>query len=469
MNNNNRTLPYFALLLALGANTLIVELVIPRMIAPVFGNTLFSWTAIITVVLVALTAGYRVGGILATRKKMNGYILVFSLGAAIWGLLLGLFGDVIVPYMRPFNMMFGPLIAATILAALPAFLDAAVVPMVIQAIEGERGDVSGRCFAWSTIGSILGVVFTGYVLLPQLGISGALLTGVVLITLAMIPMRWYLPASCLAILCIGAIVFTTQQIPKSLVDLSNGYHRIQVKETGSVRSLYLDTTLEGQVRTGNPRPVAQYMTRVVDMIETNLINTEHPVTSAFFLGGGSFSMPGYLKHINPEMRVVVAEVDPDVVQIGTKYLELNKDIEVIIGDGRNVLADDSSRYDVIVNDAFHGVRKIPFHLASREFNQLVSNRLSSKGVYIINVRGHPSQSHMASSFVKTLSDVFPYLYAKTETRTNISVIASKQQIDWADEIKEIGPMAITLTDNHAPIEYLIARDFVDEKLRRMRN
>ncbi len=41
---NKNILPYLSLLLALGANTLIVELVIPRMIAPVFGNTLFCWT-----------------------------------------------------------------------------------------------------------------------------------------------------------------------------------------------------------------------------------------------------------------------------------------------------------------------------------------------------------------------------------------------------------------------------------------
>jgi hypothetical protein len=383
-------------------------------------------------------------------------------------LLLSLFGDTVVPYMRPLNMVFGPLVAATILAALPAFLDAAVVPMAIQSIAGDRGAVSGRCFAWSTVGSILGVVFTGYVLLPLLGITGALLTGVALITLALLPMRWFLPAAVMAIAFVGAIIYSAEQPKMYFFDKSNGYHRIQIKESGSVRNLYLDSTWEGAAKLGDPRPVHVYVRRVVEMIENNLINASAPIDTAFFLGGGSFSMPRYLKHVRPSMKVVVAEVDPDVVRVGREYLELTDEVEVRLGDGRKILTEDLDRYDVIVNDAFHGLRKIPFHLTSREFNQLVSDRLSARGVYIINMRGQPDQSHMASSLAKTLSEVFPYLYAEKITQTNISVIAAMHPLDWADEMPQIGPMAMILTDDHAPIEFLIARDFVEERLQRMK-
>jgi len=50
------------ILFSLGALTMIIEFAIPRLIAPAYGNTLFSWTAIITVVLVSMTVGYYFGG-----------------------------------------------------------------------------------------------------------------------------------------------------------------------------------------------------------------------------------------------------------------------------------------------------------------------------------------------------------------------------------------------------------------------
>lgn len=52
----------FALVFALGVQTMIVELSLPQLLAPAFGNTLFCWTAAISEVLAALAIGYHVGG-----------------------------------------------------------------------------------------------------------------------------------------------------------------------------------------------------------------------------------------------------------------------------------------------------------------------------------------------------------------------------------------------------------------------
>jgi len=59
------------ILFTLGALTMIVEFSIPRLIAPAYGNTLFSWTAIISVVLIAMTVGYYFGGRISESKKTH--------------------------------------------------------------------------------------------------------------------------------------------------------------------------------------------------------------------------------------------------------------------------------------------------------------------------------------------------------------------------------------------------------------
>jgi len=64
-----RQFPLLALVFALGAQTMIVELSLPRLLAPAFGNTLFCWTAAISVVLAALALGYHAGGVVSSRRQ----------------------------------------------------------------------------------------------------------------------------------------------------------------------------------------------------------------------------------------------------------------------------------------------------------------------------------------------------------------------------------------------------------------
>lgn len=439
---------------------MIVELTIPRMIAPVFGNTLFSWTAIIAVVLTALTLGYRIGGRLASKNSdLLKSISLFSFAAAIWVLFLALGGDYIVSKLSSLNMMFGPLVAAGVLAAVPAFLDAVVVPMAIQIRPEEPGEASGICFAWSTIGSILGVLFTGYLLLPQLGIAGALITGVVLVSFALLLLK-YRGLFSLAIVAIAiSIVIIKMQSPTALYDKSNGYHRIRVQQSGDIKSLYLDNTLEGQIRMGSDTPVARYHLKAKQVFDLLPV-----INKVFFIGGGAFSIPRYVKNLYPDAVVIAAEIDKDVVQVSRELMELPDSIMVKIGDGRKVLEESPGNFDSIVNDAFQGLRKIPFHLTTHEFNEIVADRLSNTGVYAINVRGKPEKSEMAGSIVKTLRLTFPYIYAIKATRTNYWIVSSKQPIAGQKSLDGNDLAGQVLTDNHAPIEYLIVKDIITKKM-----
>ena len=390
-------------------------------------------------------------------------ISLISFCAAAWVLLLALAGDIVVKKMSFLNMMFGPLVAATILAAVPAFLDAVVVPMAIQLRPEDPGEASGICFAWSTVGSILGVLLTGYVLLPHLGISGALVTGVAMISIALLLLRKWGLFAITAAAILATIVISNMQASQYLFDKSNGYHRIRVSQIGpDIRSLYLDNTLESQIRLGTDIPVSGYY-----LSAKQVFDLMPKFNRAFFIGGGAFSIPRYLKSLHPETEVIAAEIDRDVVQVSRDLMELPETIKVQIGDGRKVLEEESGRFDLIVNDAFHGLRNMPFHLTTHEFNEIVAGKLAETGIYAMNVRGNPASSDMAGSIVKTLKMTFPYVYMVVATRSNNWIISGWKPIKMLDDLNEKSMAGQLLTDNHAPIEYMVVKDFIKERIRTM--
>ena len=149
------------ILFALGALTMIVEFSIPRLIAPAYGNTLFSWTAIISIVLISMTVGYYFGGRISENKKTPSLIVTFGSASAIWTILIAIVGSNIVEALADLNLIIGPLVTSVIFALVPTFLNAAVVPMAISTFKEPSGTASGKCFSISTIGSICGVILTG--------------------------------------------------------------------------------------------------------------------------------------------------------------------------------------------------------------------------------------------------------------------------------------------------------------------
>ncbi|MDY6990029.1 MAG: fused MFS/spermidine synthase [Thermodesulfobacteriota bacterium] len=453
---------YLFLLVALGAQTMIVELAIPRLLAPAFGNTLYCWTAIITVVLVALSAGYYVGGRMAARGHGSHLVSVLSSLSALWVVGIAFMGASVTSLLSPFGLMAGPLITASVLAAFPAGCGAAVIPLVVETRSEQAGEAAGQCYAWSTVGSVFGVLLTGYVLLPQFGISGAMMTGAVVVFLVVL-MRGPRLLGLVGLIAVSGWLFSPKTEAEALFDKSNGYHRIRIAaspQDQNVRALYLDSTREGAVRLGSSDPVLGYQKNVRQFVET-IPRLSH----ALFIGGGAFTLPRYIKASFPHAVVDVVELDPDVVDSAYKYLELGSDVNVLVGDGRQVLRSRDVIYDLIVNDAFNGFRKIPFHLVSREFNGLVKRRLSPEGVYAVNVIGHAAKSSLVASVLRTLMKEFENVSLFRRHKGNIWILASQTSVTPGDAPPKEKMGGQVLTDNHSPVEFLIVKDLIRAQLR----
>ncbi len=77
-----------------------LEILGSRLLAPIFGSSLFVWGGLIGVVLAAMSSGYATGGWLADRYAPGKVLTWLLLGAGVWTLLLAGFGQ---PMVLPFH------------------------------------------------------------------------------------------------------------------------------------------------------------------------------------------------------------------------------------------------------------------------------------------------------------------------------------------------------------------------------
>ena len=153
---------------------MVVELVAGRLIASYLGSSLYTWTAVIGVMLAGIMAGNVVGGRLADRYRPERIIGWLFLGAAVaCAAALGL--NAVFAAMRPLRGLPWPLQillwvgGALILPA--GLLGPLSPPLAKMAVSRARriGAALGSFYACGTVGSITGTFLTGFWLIFALG------------------------------------------------------------------------------------------------------------------------------------------------------------------------------------------------------------------------------------------------------------------------------------------------------------
>ncbi len=144
---------------------------------------------------------------------------------------------------------------------------------------------------------------------------------------------------------------------------------------------------------------------------------DRPPASVLFVGLGGGSMPMYLRLVEPQASIDIAEIDPEVARVAEKYLGFRPDpaMRVVTQDGRIFLKRNPQRYDVIFLDAYND-QAVPFHLTTREFLELVKSRLKPGGVVASNIWS-ADLNRFFTSQIKTYQAVFPQLYLLQAGRT----------------------------------------------------
>ncbi len=424
-----------------GAVILVVEILGAKMLSPWFGTSHFVWTAQIAVALLALSGGYWLGGSLARGRPDPILLYRCLLGAGAWLCLA-------VPMLRPVAELFLPLplaigsvLASLFLFLVPLTLMAVTGPFVIRALTRsaeEAGRQSGRLFAISTLGSVLGVVLIGYVLIPLLPNSITLLgTASVLLLLSLAyalawgrshALRFALAALGALALGIGGWLWQRGAGTGSLVEVhrrNSPFGLLQVMDSarGDVRYLLNDWLAQNihDPSTGQSR--AQFTYLLHDLA----VAYGGPPGSVLVVGLGTGVVPG--QFAREGARVDVVEINPEVEEIAREHFGFDAGgVEIHLGDGRRFLQAASGKWDAILLDAFVG-DSVPVHLMTRECFLAARERLAPGGVLVINCFGYfePSRDFFPQSLARTLLSVFPSLRIHDSGTGNLFFVASPRE------------------------------------------
>lgn len=500
----------FLIVFITGAAVLIIEIAAIRILAPYFGNTLFTISSIIGIVLGALSFGYYIGGILADKYPKFSIFFFLILIAGIFSLLIQVFSKTILPIIGiTLDTKVGPPVASLILFFIPSLILGMMSPFAIKLKSldlKEIGRVSGSVFFWSTLGSIAGSFLAGFFLIPYWGISKVIIfTGLLLIAIGFLGVSFFKDNGSkdfskksklfLFIIIILLLCLATLFSPKSeaIIFQKDGLYsqitieniKIKNKET---RALRLDRSYEGAIFLESDELPFEY-TQYYALYK--IFNSQ--AEKALFLGGGAYSTPRrLLLDQNNIKRVDVAEIEPMLYSLAKRYFKLPEDPRLFnyIIDGRRFLRETDQEYDLIFADVYYSIYSIPIHFTTKEFFSLAKERLSENGFFLMNIIGklEGKGNQFLLSEIKTFKSVFKssYLFIvesldKKELQNFILLgfENDSQRIDFESkkileneneiirnlpqklvELKDLDlSSAFILTDDFAPIEYLIAKLF----------
>jgi spermidine synthase len=481
-----------------GGAVMTVEFTGNRLLAPSFGNSLYTWTALIGVILLALSCGDYLGGWLVDRvPRVSLLPVLFSLGGVLTTAIPLLAR--LLPEQSTMDLIWGPVVISLALFFLPGLVLASITPVSIRLLSKTLADASigksaGTVGMASALGSFAGTIATSYVLLPVFGVRQILfiLGGMLLALGLMLGILWRRQlsgkAKLVTLTVAGAVLqwegaLPARADPNVLFERDTFYHRISVStiQYGNAigRLLKLDSTEEGAqiVETGDLIFDYQHYWRLAEVFSPHL-------ERALFLGAGAFGMPEKVSGRFPDATVDVVEIDPAVVDVGRRFFRLSEfpKVHAHAVDARRFLSTTPARYDFIFGDAYNGEQYIPAHLVTREFFARVAERLTDRGVYVMNLIGsvNGNRSELFWRIFNSVRYSFPHIqvYASSSdpnAQQNLILVASFADLDavsakFQDGDEELSrllenrlylppqpPLKEMFTDDSNPVEYIVAQ------------
>ncbi len=487
-----------------GLTTLALELLASRLLAPYFGTSNLVWAAVIGLILLYLTAGYRLGGRWADRSpKLGTMYRILAWGAFLGGLIPFVARPVLLLVAAAFDQMNlgvlpGAFTAVLVLFSVPLILLGMISPFAIRLalLDARRaGTVAGNIYAVSTVGSFVGTFLPDLVFVPWIGtratfllFSGALLL-VAFLGLwraagprALLPLGW-MPLLWLALL-LTATRLPIKNTPGQIFETESTYNYIQVLEMpDGTRYLRLNEG-QGIHSVYHPQRIA-FGGTWQQFLAAPFFNAPpmalSDVDSMAIIGLAAGTSARQATAVFGPIPIDGYEIDPAIIAVGREYFGMTEpNLRAIPQDGRIGLAHSQKQYALIAIDAYRPPY-IPWHLTTREFFESVRAHLEPQGAVAINVGRAPADRRLIQALAGTMQAVFPSVFVMDVPGTfNTIVYATASPGSWEnlqanyaalasagtgpallDSIarawafrRETPPPGRPFTDDRAPIEWL---------------
>jgi spermidine synthase len=413
---------WFLLITALVTGTVVMalEIVGSRLLAPVFGNSLFVWGALIGVILAAMSSGYAFGGWVSDRYPGAQVLARLLLFSGAWTFLIAWLGQPVLFRVATTieDPRWGPCVAAALLLGPPAFGLSGVLPAMLRLAVSDFeyfGRHTGRMIALSTVGSLAGTWGTAFFFLSWIG-SLALVAWLGAIQ-AGLGLWWLVRGTTTRPLVIGILIpcvvglgagawFPIQMLPAPVYQEDSPYQQVRIRDDDLFRYLILDRTYHAVMWKADP--IALFLPYSQLMV-ASLALVEEP-KRGLILGHGGGSLAKWLAHQWPELELDVVEFDPAVVRMAEEYFSYHPPPQhhVHVRDARVFLNSTERTYDLMWVDAF-ARHMIPFHLTTEEFFAELRAHLTPNGILALNLAssGEGGDLLRAKAVVQTMRRSFP--------------------------------------------------------------
>ncbi len=435
-----------------GFAALIHEIAWTRILALVFGPTIYAFAATLAAVIVGVAVGSGVGTwIVGQTKRPAAWLALTLAGAAIttsitYSLAGGEVPRVVAEQLAAAPSLFdqlirqGAIITATLIVPTAALVGAAF-PLALAAAAGGGQSAEPQAafiYAINTVGAVAGSLAAGFVFIPRLGpqttlqiVSGSLIAAVILVVMGI---RLASGARALILAALGAaLVILAASPPWDRELLASGaylyapfvpknvdletllkagtllYYREGAASTVSVKRLTGTTTLAVDGKTDASNRGDMLTQKLIAHLP--LLLHEAPRNVAIIGLGSGVTLGSALTH--PIARADVIEISPQVVEASEHFRAENHHAledpraNLILGDGRSHLVLSKREYDVIISEPSNPWIAGVASLFTREFFLAARGRLASHGVICQWANAYNISDQDLRSIVATFISVFP--------------------------------------------------------------
>jgi spermidine synthase len=400
-------------------------------------NSTYAYTAMLAVFLLGIGAGSAAAAALADRVRRP----IAWFGALELGIGISVIGALLV-YMRLLHwiptaaaalggigswsralaLIFGVAVM-TLLAT--ALLFGATFPFVARSVV-ESVDAVGRriagAYTLNTVGSILGAVAVGFLILPAIGMRGSFvaLIGInlavgALLVVAVAPRAAAAAAGTFAAAALGTALVL---IPPRLFEevFRERYGELLLYREQVTDIVMVTHNQQGRlIRFGDGRGTAGTVTYREDRTYAHVALLPHPqprrvLNICFGVGNSLSSVAQY-----PVERIDQVELSPGVVYAAPFFRETNREVledprvHLEIQDGRNFLLTSRERYDVIRLDPPELHTAGIVNLYTQEFFELARDHLAPGGIFSIWINIAYTPEPEVKMVVRTAAEVFPHV------------------------------------------------------------
>jgi predicted membrane-bound spermidine synthase len=453
-----------------GGAVMAAELCGAKLLAPLFGNSLHVWSAVMAITLGGLASGYFFGGFISKKNNKEKLLFTVLCLASICLLVMPHLQILFYYITNVFPFMLAVVLSVFVLLFPVTMLMGCTSPLIISILTAnalDSGENSGKIYGVSTVGGIVATFLSGFYLIPNYGIKVCLTVFAILlcgVTLLLFLKKKSNQSFYLIFVVILFYSFKAPPLNKNTVyKIESLLGTIEVRDeldlTDSltvIRKLLVNNIAQSEMNLSTHKTASDY----VKLVESNFQKKVNGKALVVGLGGGMFA--NTLHHMGYEVTAV--EYDKHIIDVARKYFYLNDSVKTICSDARYFMNQSKQKYDLVLFDVFKGEEQ-PSHIITLESLSKLKNSIDSNTTCVVNTYGFYAGVYglgnqcLLQTFIKAGFNIKICTYSDDEDYRNLIIYASLKKIDRA--LKNQISFSTVITDAFANTDNQPVLDFLN--------